>query len=113
MLQAKVRPDLVLCSSATRAVQTYEGISAGLGASVAVSVEDDLYGASDTGCSIRLQDVPEIVGSCPGYRAQPGASGPGVARWPAMETLTPWPGWETTSRRAPSPPSRCRRRGRR
>ena len=112
MLQAKVRPDLVLCSSATRAVQTYEGISAGLGSSVAVSVEDDLYGASDTGLLVRLQDVPENVGSVLvsgttlGFRTW-------RCCWPAMETCTPWPGWETTSRRAPSPPSRCRRRGKR
>lgn len=63
MRQAKVRPDLVLCSSATRAVQTYEGISAGLGPSVVVSVEDDLYGATDTGLLVRLQDVPETVGA--------------------------------------------------
>ncbi len=63
MRQAKVRPDLVLCSSATRAVQTYEGISAGLGSSGRVSVEDDLYGATDTGLLARLQDVPETVGA--------------------------------------------------
>jgi phosphohistidine phosphatase len=63
MRQAKVRPDLVLCSSASRAVQTYEGVSASLGSSMTVSVEDDLYGASDTGLLVRLQEVPENVGS--------------------------------------------------
>ncbi len=61
MRRAKVRPDLVLCSSAARARQTYEAVSAGVDGLVTVSVEDDLFGASDTGLLVRLQDVPEAV----------------------------------------------------
>jgi phosphohistidine phosphatase len=63
MRRAKVRPELVLCSSATRAVQTYELIAAALGPSTGVLVEDDLYGASDTDLLIRLQGVPDEVGA--------------------------------------------------
>ncbi len=61
MRRAKVRPDLVICSSAVRALQTYEIVSAGLDGLMTASVEDDLYGASDTGLLVRLQDVPDAV----------------------------------------------------
>jgi phosphohistidine phosphatase len=63
MRRAKVRPDLVLCSSAARARQTYEAVSAGLDGLATLSVEDDLYGASDTGLLVRLQDVPDATGA--------------------------------------------------
>lgn len=61
MRRAKVRPDLVLCSSAARAVQTYEAISTGLNGPVTMSLEDDLYGATGTGLLVRLQDITEAV----------------------------------------------------
>jgi phosphohistidine phosphatase len=63
MRRAKIAPDLVLCSTATRAVQTLDAISAILKEPLAVSVEDDLYGAGDTGLLVRLQDVPDAVGA--------------------------------------------------
>jgi phosphohistidine phosphatase len=63
MRRAKIVPDLVLCSSATRTVQTLDVVSAVLKAPLEVSVEDDLYGASDTSLLVRLQDVPEAVGA--------------------------------------------------
>jgi phosphohistidine phosphatase len=59
--RAKVRPELVLCSSATRAVQTYELIAPALDRPLELLVEDALYGASDTELLIRLQDVPDAV----------------------------------------------------
>ncbi len=59
--KAKIRPQLVLCSAATRAVQTYEAISTALEQPVVVSVEEALYGASDTDLLVRLHDVPDTV----------------------------------------------------
>ena len=72
MRQAKVRPALVLCSSARRTVQTYKAIAPVLGGSVEVSVEDDLYGASSAELLNRLRVLPErlegvlVVGHNPG-----------------------------------------------
>ena len=63
MRQAKVRPTLVLCSSAIRAVQTYRAIAPALGPSVELSVEDALYGASWADLLERLQVLPEQVGT--------------------------------------------------
>lgn len=59
--QAKVRPQLVLCSSATRAVQTYEVVSGGLEEPVVLRVEDGLYGASATELLARLHEVAGTV----------------------------------------------------
>ena len=59
--KAKIRPQLVLCSSAARAVQTYDAISTALEGPVVVSVEDDLYGASDAGLLARLHEVADTV----------------------------------------------------
>ena len=63
MRKAKVRPELVLCSSAVRAWQTYKAIAPALGASVEVSVEDALYGASSADLLDRLRVLPEQVGA--------------------------------------------------
>jgi phosphohistidine phosphatase len=63
MGKAKVRPELVLCSSAVRAVQTYNTIAPALGKSVDVSVEDALYGAGSADLLERLQVVAEDVGT--------------------------------------------------
>jgi phosphohistidine phosphatase len=54
-------PELVLCSSARRAVQTLEGISAALPAGVPVSVEDGLYAADPQDLLARLQAVDDDV----------------------------------------------------
>jgi phosphohistidine phosphatase len=56
-------PDLVLCSSAVRAVQTLERVRDGLPAAIPVEVERDLYHAGSGGLLERLQALPEQVGS--------------------------------------------------
>ncbi len=61
MRRAQVRPQLVLCSSAARALQTYEAISAAVGPSVPGLVEDELYGASDSDLRVRLHEEPDTV----------------------------------------------------
>ena len=55
--------DLVLCSSATRAVQTWEGIRGGLADEPAVQIEDHLYRDDADGLLDRLQGVSESVES--------------------------------------------------
>lgn len=55
---AGLRPDLVLCSSATRARQTMEGLEFG---DAPVLIEDQLYGAGATGLLRRVQAVPSQV----------------------------------------------------
>jgi phosphohistidine phosphatase len=53
-----LRPDLVLCSSATRTRQTLERLGFD---DAAVAVEDQLYGASATALLSRLRAVPGDV----------------------------------------------------
>jgi phosphohistidine phosphatase len=55
------RPRLVLCSSATRARQTWDAIAGVLGATAEVVVEDALYGADAVELLARLHEVPEAV----------------------------------------------------
>jgi phosphohistidine phosphatase len=68
-----VEPELVLCSTATRARQTLEGIEPALGRG-AVRVEPELYGAESARLLARLQDVPAgirsvmIIGHNPGLQ---------------------------------------------
>ncbi len=59
----EIVPDLVLCSTATRAVETWKGVAAAFPAETSVVVEDGLYGASDDHLLGRLCLVPESVGS--------------------------------------------------
>lgn len=65
-------PALVLCSSARRAQDTLEPVRAQLPESMAVLVEDGLYGASAQEIVDRLREVPEdtpsvlVVGHNPG-----------------------------------------------
>ncbi len=54
---------LVLCSTATRAAQTYEVIAAHLGYSIASSFLDELYGASPAVLLDVVRGVPDGVGS--------------------------------------------------
>jgi phosphohistidine phosphatase len=54
-------PELVLCSSATRAAQTLKPIAKLLGGSVEVRLEDGLYGASGTALLTRLRALPDEV----------------------------------------------------
>jgi phosphohistidine phosphatase len=56
-------PDLVLCSSARRALQTLDGVREGLPPETAVEVEDRLYSAGPAELLSRLQELPEQVGS--------------------------------------------------
>jgi phosphohistidine phosphatase len=56
-----IEPDLVLCSSAARAVETLEGIRPGLG-DASVEIESDLYRAGSDALLRRLQALPEDVG---------------------------------------------------
>jgi phosphohistidine phosphatase len=56
-----VRPDLVLCSSATRARQTFERLEPLKAREV--HIERELYGADAATLLARLRDVPEPVGS--------------------------------------------------
>jgi phosphohistidine phosphatase len=59
--EAGIDPDLVLCSSATRAVETLEGIRKGLG-DARVEIESGLYGAGTETLLRRLQALPEEIG---------------------------------------------------
>jgi phosphohistidine phosphatase len=54
-----IRPALVLCSSATRARETLEGVAPGGN----VRIEPELYGASAPALLERLQRVPDAIGS--------------------------------------------------
>lgn len=53
--------ELVLCSSATRAVDTLEGVRAALPSAATVTTERDLYGASPATLLDRLREVPTDV----------------------------------------------------
>jgi phosphohistidine phosphatase len=59
--EAGIEPDLVLCSSATRAVETLEGIRSGLG-DARVEIESGLYRAGSDALLRRLQALSEDVG---------------------------------------------------
>ena len=58
-----VAPDLVLCSSAVRAVQTLEGVREGLPAATRVEIEPGLYAAGAASLLGRLRRLPEELGS--------------------------------------------------
>ena len=55
------RPDLVLCSPARRAVETWEGIAPALAPETVFTVAPELYGASGGELLRRLQAVPDEV----------------------------------------------------
>jgi phosphohistidine phosphatase len=54
-------PELVLCSSATRARETLDGIEPAIGDAPDVQIERRLYGASESELLDRLRDVPDTV----------------------------------------------------
>jgi phosphohistidine phosphatase len=74
MRKAKIHPALVLCSSAARAVQTYEAVAPALGDGIGLRIEDDLYGASSAQLLGRLHGLPEtaesvlLIGHNPGLQ---------------------------------------------
>ena len=57
----RIRPALVLCSSARRARETLEPIMAAMGPGVDVRVEDGLYGASAPELLARLRELAPPV----------------------------------------------------
>jgi phosphohistidine phosphatase len=65
-------PRLVLCSSARRAVETLDHVRSGLPAGLPVSIEMELYGATEHALLERVRQVPEetavvlVVGHNPG-----------------------------------------------
>jgi phosphohistidine phosphatase len=61
--QESTEPDLVLCSSARRTIDTLDAIRKALGENAAIVVEDDLYGASESDLLARLKAVPADSGS--------------------------------------------------
>jgi phosphohistidine phosphatase len=63
MHERGIQPALVLCSSATRARQTLDGVAPGLGGSPDVRIESDLYELSAAGLLARLRRIPETVPS--------------------------------------------------
>jgi phosphohistidine phosphatase len=58
-----IAPDLVLCSSAVRAMQTLEGVREGLPPETRVEIEDGLYAAGAASLLGRLRGLAEEVGS--------------------------------------------------
>lgn len=58
-----VAPDLVLCSPARRAVQTWEGVAPGVPAGTPVVIDEAIYHAGGDELLDRLQHVPSQTGS--------------------------------------------------
>jgi phosphohistidine phosphatase len=58
-----VAPDLVLCSPARRAVQTWEGVAPGVPAGTSVEFDEAIYHADGDELLARLRDVPSRVES--------------------------------------------------
>jgi phosphohistidine phosphatase len=56
-----ISPDLVLCSSAVRAVQTWEAVRGGLPEDLELEIEGGLYAASSESLLSRLNDLPDAV----------------------------------------------------
>jgi phosphohistidine phosphatase len=56
-----IAPELALCSSAVRAVQTWEAVRDGLPGDVRLEIEDGLYAASSESLLVRLNDIPDAV----------------------------------------------------
>jgi len=86
---AGVSPQLVLCSSAVRAVETWEAIRAGLPGDVELQIEDGLYAAGAESLLERLNGVPGSVANVLLIAHNPGigdlavglaGSGPGDVR---------------------------------
>jgi phosphohistidine phosphatase len=58
-----VAPDLVLCSPARRAVQTWEGVAPGVPPGTAVETDEVIYHADADELLARLREVPSGIGS--------------------------------------------------
>ena len=55
-------PDLVLCSSAVRTVETLDGFRSALPATATVEVDEDLYGADVDDLLARVRAAPDTAG---------------------------------------------------
>ena len=60
---SRIEPDVVLCSTATRARETFEAVRAALGEPTPVWFERRLYGAGADELVDRLDEVPDSDGS--------------------------------------------------
>ena len=60
---AAVAPDLVLCSPARRAVQTWEGVAPGVPPDTVVEIDEAIYHADADELLARLREVPSGIGS--------------------------------------------------
>jgi phosphohistidine phosphatase len=58
-----VAPDLVLCSPARRAVQTWEGVAPGVPQDTPVEIDEAIYHADGDELFARLRVVPSEIGS--------------------------------------------------
>jgi phosphohistidine phosphatase len=58
-----IQPELVLCSTASRARETLERIEPALGGAADVRIEPELYGAGADALLDRLRSVPDAAGS--------------------------------------------------
>jgi phosphohistidine phosphatase len=58
-----VAPELVLCSPARRAVQTWEGVASGVPPGTPVEVDEAIYHADGDELLARLRDVQSRIGS--------------------------------------------------
>jgi phosphohistidine phosphatase len=58
-----VAPDLVLCSPARRALQTWEGVAPGVPPDTAVEIDEAIYHAEGDELLARLREVPSAIGS--------------------------------------------------
>jgi phosphohistidine phosphatase len=89
---AGLLPDLVLCSTARRARETWQAAQAGLAATPPVSFEDRVYGEDSRGLLALIREVPPatgivlLIGHNPAVEdlalmlaAAPGSAGPGAA----------------------------------
>src|SRR5262245_53987958 len=61
--ESKIRPDVVLCSSARRTRETLQGIEKALGRHAVVEIEDRLYGADAPELLARLRSVGDDAGT--------------------------------------------------
>jgi phosphohistidine phosphatase len=83
---ARIPPDLVLCSTARRAVETWEGIAPAFPPGIPVELADELYGATAGELLRRLRQLPAavdgvlVVGHSPGLAdLAAGLAGSGAA----------------------------------
>ena len=96
-------PDLVLCSTARRARETWQFAQTGLAATPPVSFEDRIYGEDSRGLLALIREVPPVTGTLllighnpaiedlafmlAAPRPHPGAAGPGATKPGGLERM--------------------------